>query len=347
MPAGLLPCPSAQSSGTSFFTNEQGRSAWSRRSSAHSSKSFSRHGTKPVEDFTAPVISAGIFENFGALVKKLAPVEQAQQNDAIAVESNVIVAESKPVEEVHQLADSWTVWEQSDDREHRRSSLSSMPRASVSSICSGRDSIDFADKCTEIKSFDTIEGMMELYNGMIPPSAIIKKNKMFRKKGQNALGQVDQTSIDAYAFFKDGVAPTWEDPAHVNGGMFQFTFKTDFSAEAMDEIWERLLFTIIGNGMPGGEGITGVRMADRHPNKVVDSPIIAVRIEVWRREMPHDEDLQLRKNCINTIKEALSCGGYASAHRTVRKGAFTTKTAFTYKPARGQEADNKNRRGSV
>jgi len=213
-------------------------------------------------------------------------------------------------------------------------------------MCSGRESVDFADKCTEIKTFETIEGMMELYNGMIPPSAIINKNKMFRKNGNMLLGQ-EQTSIDAYAFFKEGIAPTWEDPAHVNGGMFQFTFKTDFSAAAMDEIWERLLFTIIGNGMAGGGAITGIRMADRHPNKVVDSPIIAVRIEVWRRELPHDEDLQLRKNCINVIKEGLSCGGNASAHRTVRKGAFTTKTAFTYKPAKGQEADKKTRRGSV
>jgi len=347
MPAGLLPCPSAQSSGTSFFTNEHGR-AFSRRSSAASSKTFSRHSTKPVEDFVAPVISADAFANFfGFDSKKVSPQQTVEQINDIAAESSVIVADTKAVEEVHQLADSWTVWEQSDDRDGRRSSVSSVPRASVSSICSGRDSVDFASKCSEIKTFDTIEGMMELYNGMVPPSAIIKKNHIVRKQRGSILGKPDITSVDAYAFFKDGIAPTWEDPAHKDGGMFQFTFKTDFSAQAMDEIWERLLFTIIGNGMPGGESITGIRMADRHPNKVVDAPIIAVRIEVWRRELPHEQDLQLRKNCINCIKESLSCGGTASAHRTVRKGAFTTKTAFTYKPAKAQVTQQKNRRGSV
>jgi len=310
--------------GSSSSSYSDRRSSWARRESDVSTMTF-----KPapvLEEFTAPVApSSAFFTDMGLAAhahavddmscSTLASTKQQHQNDVTEVSSVISTVANTPVADVHTLNDSWTVWEQAD--EHGRPSVSSLPSPRTSS----RDSGEYARMCNEIKSFDTIEGFMELYNGMVPPSAIINKHHMVR----------GGESVDAYAFFKTGVTPIWEDEAHNDGGMFQFTFKTDFSGRAMDEIWERLLFTILGNGMPNGEAITGIRMADRHPSKITDTPIIAVRIEIWHTAMTHEEDLQLRKDCINCIKQPLSCGGVVSPHRTVRKGRVTTKTAFTFK----------------
>ena len=120
----------------------------------------------------------------------------------------------------------------------------------------------------------------------------------------------------------------------------------------MDEVWERLLFSVLGNAVDGSDSITGVRMADRRPgalSSVHEGAAVAVRLEIWHRELPKEAISELRKACMEIMKGTLACGGCAKNGRTVHKGSETTKTAFVYQKAKPDEltAVKEVRRGSV
>lgn len=200
---------------------------------------------------------------------------------------------------------------------------------------------------------------MPLFNGVPPPSTIVNKNHIYRqmkspfdittsesseedtsskissKNSGSILGrkplpggmerQVKQ--LDAIMFFEEGVTPTWEDPAHKNGGVMEFTFKTDFPGGAVDEIWERVLFAVLGNSLLNGDFITGVRMADRLPPKMImTNPIVGVRFELWHREMAPEMAARLRADITDLITSPTCYGGQVMARRAVNKGSYATKT---------------------
>lgn len=262
----------------------------------------------------------------------------------------------------HELSNVWAVWEKFSEKAD--ACLSPVTRCESDSDGEGN---------VAMRHFDTIEAFMEVFNGVPAPSNIINKNRIVRNKAKidaeqdedgkrrsSILGAIPLPSgddnaqpLDAIAFFKDGVRPSWEDSAHQNGGgMFQFTFKTNFPARAMDEVYERLLFSVLGNGLTHADFVTGIRIADRLPRMlpqgVLDNstPVIAVRLEVWHRVLTRDQIHDLRKHCIAIMKQPLSCGGAPRAGRTVRKGDNSTKTAFTYESPQVL-ADKALRRGSV
>lgn len=298
--------------------------------------------------------------------KKLAMKPAAEKKQQQPVESNFLNvdehdliecatrASSQAEDEGHALAHTWSIWEKT---------------------CCGmhdEDETTYKKNCKAIKTFDTIEAFMEIFNGVPAPSEIINNKDIVRdtfdySQKDFAAGKVGERKngrrgsilgappkkvvkqIDAISFFRDNINPTWEDKAHHKGGLFQFTFKSDFPMHAMDEVWERLLFSILGNSIPNGEGITGIRMADRRPGalcSVHEGAAVAVRLEVWHTELSKDAVSELRKECMNIMKEPLSCGGIAKNGRTVHKGSETTKTAFVYQK-RKVENDEEPRRGSV
>merc|ERR1712224_805340 len=95
--------------------------------------------------------------------------------------------------------------------------------------------------------------------------------------------------------------------------MGQFTFKTDFPGEAADEIWERMVFSILGHQIPHCEGITGMKMSDRLPTswKWTPVPITAVRFEIWYRDMNKHDCAKMRNSINEMLATPLSCGGKA------------------------------------
>jgi hypothetical protein len=222
--------------------------------------------------------------------------------------------------------------------------------------------VKYDNSIAHVKQFNSIESFMTLFNGVPPPSTIVNKNHIYRqykspfdittseseesdteshcsKARSNSIlgrrpipGVIRQTKqLDAICFFEAGVKPVWEDKAHKNGGVMEFTFKTDFPGGAIDEIWERLLFTILGNGMVHGEYITGIRMADRLPPKMGHNhAIVGVRLEVWHREMTQEMTDLMRKHCTECITAPLEFGGTVVPRRTVHKGGFATKTPILY-----------------
>jgi len=257
--------------------------------------------------------------------------------------------EIETVPSEHSLSRRWSLWEKVAD-----------DHGAVSDESRGANH-DYCQSCRQLKSFDTIENFMPVFNGMPKPSAIINGHKMVRSKvnesggdggddssdkhssipsGNSILGNIplkiddDSIHLDALMFFETGVIPVWEDPLHQNGGgLCQFTFKTDFPGVALDEIWERLVFTIIGNALTNADYITGVRMVDRIPTKGLkpSHPIIGVRLEVWHSCMPSKGHVdRLLSDCIEIITAPLNCGGESIAKKTVLKGAFSTKTQICY-----------------
>jgi len=261
--------------------------------------------------------------------------------------------------EDHGLSRSWSLWEKQVSTDHMPTSES---ESEESDAGAHRGINKYNASINLVKDFNSIETFMELFNGVPPPSAIVNRNHIYRqlkspfdittdedtesdteshcsKARSNSIlgrrpipGVIRETrQLDAIGFFESGVKPVWEDAAHKNGGVMEFTFKTDFPGGAIDEIWERLLFTILGNGLPNGEFITGVRMADRLPPKMAhNNAIVGVRLEIWHREMTQKMTELLRQNCTECITAPLLYGGSGHARRTVHKGSFATKTPILY-----------------
>ena len=263
----------------------------------------------------------------------------------------------------HALARKWVLWEHvaGDDQSPRR-----LPRQG--SVI--EDGESYMSGCRQIGSCTTIEEFMRLHNGMPKPSTCINKHRIIRKTkmddnqrrgsilGVRPMREGDDPNctaetIGALMYFQDGVQPSWEDPVHAKGGHMQFVFKTDFDGGVVDEIWERLLFSILGNLIPNGDAITGIRMADKLQIAHASNDTIAVpaiRVEVWYSHLPADGVPDLRKSLLNIIKAPVSAGGHVKCGRSIRKGDGISKTTITYQSkARRMQSfeERKDRRCSV
>jgi len=231
----------------------------------------------------------------------------------------------------HDLAKKWCIWEKAREPENP-------------DVKPSNDS--FMKSLKNIKTFDSIERFMQVFNGVPPPSTILKNNKIVRaasspsspkktpvrQRRASMTSLVDaKTDIESVMFFQEGVQPTWEDPAHKNGGQIQFSFKTDFPPDAIDEIWERLVYTIIGNMLPDGDMISGVKLSDRLPQRVKSwNPVVAVRLEIWMRDMPKGQANQLRKDLMYILHKELACGGHGIPTKAKKMANNVFKAQFTY-----------------
>jgi hypothetical protein len=72
---------------------------------------------------------------------------------------------------------------------------------------------------------------------------------------------VDGRVIKAFAVFKKGIQPAWEDPANKNGSEFQ-CLKT-FTPEVLDAFWENMVMGLIGETIDEGDEICGARIVNQ------------------------------------------------------------------------------------
>ena len=79
----------------------------------------------------------------------------------------------------------------------------------------------------------------------------------------------------AYHVFKNGIKPTWEDPANIQGGKWFARIRRNF----IDRCWENLLLALVGEQFMVGDEITGVVISDRPNNNVVS---------VWTRSSDNE-----------------------------------------------------------
>ena len=78
--------------------------------------------------------------------------------------------------------------------------------------------------------------------------------------------------IESIGVFEDGVLPAWEDKENTAGCDFFCRIQSDGSD--MKSIWQKAVFSLIGETFPHAESVTGVRIVDRAK---------IFKIEVWVR----------------------------------------------------------------
>lgn len=109
---------------------------------------------------------------------------------------------------------------------------------------------------------------------------------------------IDGRSIKAFALFKKGIEPTWEDPANAKGS--QLTASKGFSLEILDAFWENMVFASIGEMMDEGDDICGCRVVDQTRGKGK----VAYKLELWLKSA----DVVTGRKISAKLGEALSDG---------------------------------------
>lgn len=90
-------------------------------------------------------------------------------------------------------------------------------------------------------------------------------------KGEEKVPVGLNSPIESIGVFEYGVDPAWEDKANTTGCDFFCRIPSDGD---MKSIWQKVVFSLIGETFPNSETVTGVRIVDR--GKVF-------KIEVWVR----------------------------------------------------------------
>jgi translation initiation factor 4E len=80
-------------------------------------------------------------------------------------------------------------------------------------------------------------------------------------------------SIEAIAVFEEKVKPIWEDPVNKNGSHFSFELDI-LKISKIKDVWDKIVFSVIGETFPYSEDITGCRIADKKEFYL---------FEIWRR----------------------------------------------------------------
>jgi hypothetical protein len=99
-------------------------------------------------------------------------------------------------------------------------------------------------------------------------------------------------SIEALSVFEQGVTPRWEDPANANGCDIK-TKQTCSDLTKIDEMWNNLVFAVIGETLPHSAEITGCRVVDKSKRNY--------NFEVWLRMSDQAEQLTEIKDALKNL----------------------------------------------
>jgi hypothetical protein len=180
-------------------------------------------------------------------------------------------SEEPPSED--KLRYTWVLWEQSRNAE---------PATEPGTT-------NYGDLTREVASISTVQEFWSVFNSIPQPSELLATPDPTSTPQATC-------SIGAFMLFKQGVRPEWEDPTNKTGGHLQFTlqagdkyrciFKENSSAREhdvlaiIDEYWNNLVLSLIGNTIPHIDDITGIRLVDKvRPGR--SKPTGHVRIEIW------------------------------------------------------------------
>ncbi|KAI6182125.1 EIF-4F 25 kDa subunit [Aphelenchoides bicaudatus] len=92
-------------------------------------------------------------------------------------------------------------------------------------VPSGDREKSWTDKLTKLFTVGTVQEFWRFYLNVLPPSKL-------------------STGSDYY-FFKDGINPTWEDPANESGGRWTYTIDKQERAQKLDNLWVKVLKILI------------------------------------------------------------------------------------------------------
>jgi len=149
-------------------------------------------------------------------------------------------------------------------------------------------STTYGDLTRSVATMSTVQEFWSTFNTLPQPSELLSIRDPSSEEPANPVG--------SFMFFKQGVRPEWEDPLNKSGGHFQFTLQTDkFRSVAkenasiketdvlaiLDEYWNNIVLSLIGNTFPGSVDITGLRLVDKSRHGKSSKPQGHVRVEIW------------------------------------------------------------------
>eukprot|EP01065_Artemidia_motanka_P013873 TRINITY_DN1782_c4_g1_i1.p1 TRINITY_DN1782_c4_g1~~TRINITY_DN1782_c4_g1_i1.p1 ORF type:complete len:198 (+),score=49.15 TRINITY_DN1782_c4_g1_i1:230-823(+) len=114
-----------------------------------------------------------------------------------------------------------------------------------------------------VADFATVEDFWSMYNHIKRPGSL--------EFGSN------------YHAFKGGIKPMWEDPANKSGGRWVINLQGREDPDRVNEIWEHLLLSMIGEFLEDGvEPIAGGHVT----GAVLGRRKAQVKLAVWTRDSP-------------------------------------------------------------
>lgn len=161
--------------------------------------------------------------------------------------------------------------------------------------------------------FQTIEQFWHIYNHLIRPNTF--------------------TVTTDYHLFKDGIKPTWEDPANQKGGKWMVRLKKGLASR----YWEDLILAIIGEQFDVGQEICGAVVSVRNNEDI---------ISIWNRNADNeDSSFRIR----DQIRRILRLPPFISVEYKKHQDSLVDKSSFrnpsiVYRP---NKPNNDSNRGVV
>jgi hypothetical protein len=129
------------------------------------------------------------------------------------------------MEGTHPLDRSWALWEMWDQNE-TTDTTEDLYLMKVQQVC----------------TFSTAEAFLKEWTHL--PHNDPRKLFSNYKENYSQLTEGFNKQIEALALFEEGVNPTWEDPVNLKGA--DFSIKRTFNLDVLAKVWEKLIFTLIG-----------------------------------------------------------------------------------------------------
>lgn len=119
-------------------------------------------------------------------------------------------------------------------------------------------------------------------------------------------------------FFKKGITPTWEDPAHTQGGKWTIRLSSGPLKANLDMLWQNLLVCLVGENIDSGDEVTGAVLSKRRGGD---------RIAIWNRSRDEKTVLALGYR----IRQALLPDTSLAPHQIVMIYDYN-EDSFTHNP---------------
>lgn len=163
----------------------------------------------------------------------------------------------------------WVIWEMWNQSREERSSLESM---------------------AEVGEFQGLHEFWQHWN-YLPHANPLMLFENPETKVKIIIESINQ-SIEAIGLFQDKVKPLWEDPINKNGSSIYFEVALK-EINRIKDVWDKLVFSVIGETLPYSEDIVGVRVLDKKN---------LYKFEVWCK---FDGNINRFSNKTSQIKDGL------------------------------------------
>ena len=188
---------------------------------------------------------------------------------------------------------SWSFWENHEPKNKNKNQSSSK--------------VDYSESVKEIYTFDNILSFWQFWNKY--PGK--KSREIFYDGECLKYFFKDKYRITAMNIFEKGIKPEWEHEKNKKGKILSLEYivgekLNDFFSMA-DELWIKLIILLIGETLPNGNNINGIRFVDK--TKMGYHISVMFKFEIWvNKDMKEEELEEIKKilskefGCLGTIK---------------------------------------------